>query len=328
MNPLVYVIIAALGISMLILPTAVPVFKSSSELSIFNTNWNGLSEFAKLAAEKRSVRPIIHPYNLENVGNLNGVLLIFAPNIEFSQAEAEEVKKFLEKGGTVFIADDFGTSNSLLEKLGIRARFSGKQVRDIFYSKNERFPVVIRMPPELSKNVSSLKLNVPSAVVAAKGEILTSRAAYFGRMGEYAIMAEIKYGNGRIVLFSDPSAFMNEMMKENREFSANLIEYLGTGIFYFDEAHKSDFNPYSMGTVYLHRELDKETAFRIVLAAAILAIVIESGIFSRIRIKLPRKKENIFENLPEWVDRKKLEIMLDQIKAGKRLKSHGRKGIP
>jgi len=327
MNPLVYVIMAALGISMLLFPIAVPVFKSSSDLSIFNTNWNGLSEFAKLVAEKREVRPIFYPYNIAEVGELRGVILIFAPEIDFSQAEAEELKKFLENGGTVFIADDFGKANSLLDKLGVRARFSNKAFKDIFYFKNEKFPVIVKISPELSRNVSSLKLNVPSVILTAEGEILTSKAAYIGKMGEYSIMAELKYGNGRILLFSDPSAFMNDMIKENREFSVRLIDYLGNGTFYFDEAHKIDFNPYSTATVYIHRELDKKMAFQIILAVAIFAILMESGMFKKVRIKMPKKEEKIFDNLPEWVDRKKLEMMLEEIKAGSRLKKYGRKGI-
>ncbi len=327
MNPLVYVILAAIGISMLVFPIAVPVFKSSADLSIFNTNWDGLSKFARLAAEMREVRPIFYPYNVAQIGNAGGVLLIFAPDIEFSQAEAEEVKKFLEKGGTLFIADDFGTSNSLLEKLGIKARFYGREVRDLFYSKNEKFPTVIKISPELSRNVSMLKLNVPSAISLAEGEVLTSKVAYAGKIGEYVIMAEIKYGNGRVILFSDPSAFINEMMDENREFSINLINYLGSGNFYFDEAHRTDFNPYSMATVYIHKELDRSKAFQIIFAVTILAIFIESGMLKKIKIKIPRKKENIFEDLPEWVDRRKLETMLEQMRAKSRLKDYGREEI-
>jgi len=327
MNPLAYMILAALGISMLLFPIAVPVFKSSSDLSIFNTNWNGLSEFAKLAAEKREIRPVIHPYSIARIGDLSGVLLIFAPDIEFSQAEAEEVKRFLERGNTVFIADDFGKANSLLEKLGIRAKFSDREVKDIFYSKNENFPTIIKMSPELFRNVSALKLNVPSAIIAAEGEVLTSKAAYIGKMGEFAIMAEINYSKGRIVLFSDPSAFINEMIKENREFCMNLIDYLGSGTFYFDEAHRSDFNPYATGTVYIHRDLDRNLAFQIVLSVAILAIFIESGLLKKLRIRLPGKREDIFENLPEWVDRKKLETMIEQMKAGSKLRNRLRKEI-
>ena len=320
MNPLVYVVIAAIGISMLVFPIAIPVFKSSSDLSIFNTNWNGLSEFARLVAEKRDIRPVIYPYNTVRLGEMRGVLLIFSPDIEFSQAEADEVKKFLENGGTVFIADDFGTANSLLEKLGVKARFLKREVRDIFYYRNEKFPFVVKIPPEISN--APLLLNVPSAIVFAGGEVFTSKAAYADKIGEYAVMAELKYGSGRIVLFSDPSAFMNEMMGENRNFSINLIDYLGTGTFYFDEAHRSDFNPYSMGTVYIHRELDRNKAFQIILAVAILAILFESGILKRVRIRLPiRKKVEIFGNLPEWVDREKLEAMIEQIRAGSRLRN-------
>ena len=47
------------------------------------------------------------------------MLVIIGPDVDFSSLEAKEVKEFLENGGTLFIADDFGTANSLLEKLGV-----------------------------------------------------------------------------------------------------------------------------------------------------------------------------------------------------------------
>ncbi|MEM4615919.1 MAG: DUF4350 domain-containing protein [Archaeoglobaceae archaeon] len=311
MNPIVYAFILVFGVAFLILPVAVPVFKSSADMSIFNTNWNGLSGFAKLVSEKREVVPIFYPYNNAKIGELKGVLLIISPGIEFSLLEAEEVKKFLENGGTVFIADDSGTANTLLEKLGIKARFSKERLKDIFYSKNEKFPVVLKTEGEL--NFRNLTLNAPSAILGVRGEILTSKASILKDMGEYTVFAELKYGNGKIILFSDPSALMNEMLNENREFAINLIEVLGDGTFYFDEAHRPDLNLYHTGTIYIHRELEKSSAFALILITAIFAIAVESGLMNKFpRIKFGKKKTAI-NDLPEWVDREKLKEMLERM---------------
>ncbi|MEM2726764.1 MAG: DUF4350 domain-containing protein [Archaeoglobaceae archaeon] len=321
MNPVVYAFLILFGVAFLVLPLAVPVIKSSADLSIFNTNWNGLSGFAKLVAEKREILPILYPYNNAKVSELGGVLIVVNPTIEFSSSEAEEVKKFLEKGGTVFIADDFGTANSLLEKIGLKVRFSREVLRDIFYDKNENFTVVVRIEGELSKGVDNLKLNVPSAIIGAQGEILTSRASVVRDMRSYPILSELKYGNGRVVLFSDPSALMNDMLQENKQFALNLIEYLGNGTFYFDEAHRADLNPYSTATVYIHRELDRNSAFVLILTIATFAVFVESGIFGVIlpnmsnlkRIFKFNRGDEVFKDLPEWVDTEKLKKMLERM---------------
>ena len=331
---IVYAFLVFIGIVLLVLPLAVPVIKTSAEFSMFNTKWNGCSKFAKLLAERGKVVPIMYPYNSVGLSKLNGVLVIIGPDVDFSSLEAKEVKEFLENGGTLFIADDFGTANSLLEKLGVKARFSTQPLKDIFYSKRAEFPIVVRIEdPELSVGVEKITLNVPSAIIGVEGEIFSSKVSVVGKnMRSYPIMAEIKYGKGKIIMLSDPSILINDMFEENRQFIENLVGYLGISTFYFDEAHHSDFNPYSVTTVYIHRELDREKAFQIFVAVAALAIFIESGIAGRIartiaRI-LPKREENIFEGLPDWVDIKILERIVNEIKTGSKLGDrYGRQGI-
>lgn len=325
MRAIVYVFLIFIGILLLVLPLAVPVIKTSVEFSMFNTKWNGCSEFAKLLAGRGKVVPIMYPYNSVELSKLDGVLIVIGPDIDFSTLEAEEVKGFLENGGTLFIADDFGTANSLLEKLGIKARFSTQPLKDIFYSKRAEFPVVVRVDdPKLAVGVRKITLNVPSAIIGGKGEVFSSKVSVVGKnMGSYPIMAELKYGKGRIIMLSDPSILINDMFEENRQFIENLVGYLGVSTFYFDEAHHSDFNPYSVMTVYIHRELDREKAFQVFVAVAALAIFIESGtagkIVRTITRMLPKRKENIFEELPDWVDIRTLEKIISEIKTGSKL---------
>jgi hypothetical protein len=151
-------------------------------------------------------------------------------------------------------------------------------------------------------------------------------------MRSYPILAELKYGNGRIILLSDPSILINDMYEENRQFIENLVGNLGS-TFYFDEAHHSDFNPYSITTVYIHRELNRGKAFQIFVAVAALAVFIESGIARKIINSLvrllPRREEDIFEGLPDWVDTKILERIMDEIKTGSKFGDrYGGKRVP
>jgi hypothetical protein len=78
-----------------------------------------------------------------------------------------------------------------------------------------------------------------------------------------------------------------------------------------------------MTTVYIQRELDREKAFQVFVAVAALAIVIESGIAGKIAHSigrmLPKREENIFDEIPDWVDRKILERIIYEIKTGSKL---------
>lgn len=331
MRIVLYGFLVFLGVILFIFPLAIPIVKTSAEFSMFNTRWDGCSKFARLLSERGEIVPVIYPYNSVNLSKLEGVLIVVGPDVEFSQLEAEEVKKFLEKGGTLFIADDFGTANGLLKKLGLKAKFSTKPLIDLFYSKRIEFPVVVRIEdPELAIDVKNVTLNVPSAIVGIEGEIFSSKVSLVGEsMGSYPIMAEVRYGKGRIIMISDPSLLINDMFERNKKFIENLVRYLGNR-FYFDEAHHSDFNPYSITTVYIHRELDEEKALLIFIAVTSLAIFIESGVASKIArtFTISRKKEDIFDDLPDWIDREKLKKMIDEIKKGSKIGDmYGRKGV-
>jgi len=322
MRVVIYGFLIFFGIVLLILPVAVPVIKTTAEFSMFNTKWNGCSKFAKLLKEKGKVVPILYSYNSIELKKLDGVLVVIGPSVEFSEPEAKEVKEFLKHGGTVFVADDFGTANTLLEKLGVKARFSRKKLKNLFYIKNENFPLLVRINnPILAQNVSKVILNVPSTITGIKKDACGCRV--FGS----CVLAELEYEKGKIILLSDPSILINEMFDENKNFIKNLIQSFNFALFYYDEAHHLDFNPYSVTTVYIHKELDKEKASFVFLSVVILAIFIESGaalklvnVVAGVLAKvLPKREEILFDSLPEWVDKKLLKNMLREIENGSKV---------
>ena len=323
-----YAFLVFAGIFLLIVPLAVPMIKTSVDFSMFNTNWNGCSEFAKVLADRGKLVPVLYPYNSIDLKR-EGVLIVVGPDVRFSPLEIEEVRSFLEKGGTLFIADDFGLANSLLEGLGVKGKFSDKPLGDIFYCKKADFPAVARIEdPQLSYGVEKLVLNIPSVITELEGEeeVFSSKVSVVGEGGNrrsYPILAETRYDAGRVILLSDPDILINDMAAENMKFIDNLVGYLspGSDLFYFDDAHHSDFNPYSITTVYIHRELDRVKAFKVFAFVVALMVFIESGIARAIgqfigRLMPARKGEDIFDGLPKGIDIIIVKRIINEIKTG------------
>nr|QNO53936.1 hypothetical protein NNHBGCAA_00036 [Methanosarcinales archaeon ANME-1 ERB6] len=320
----VYAFLVLAGIFLLIVPLAVPTIKTSADFSMFNTNWDGCSEFAKVLFDRGKLVPVLYPYNSIDFKE-KGAVIIVGPDVGFSSLEIEEVRSFLEKGGTLFIADDFGLANDLLEGLEVKGKFSDKPLEDIFYCKKADFPVVARIEdPQLSYGVEKLILNIPSVITGLEGEeeVFSSKVSVVGgNRRSYPILAEIRYGAGRVILLSDPDILINDMATENRKFIDNLVGYLGSDLFYFDDAHHSDFNPYSITTVYIHRELDRGKAFKVFAFVVALMVFIESGIARAIgqfigRLMPARKGEDIFDGLPKGIDIIIVKRIINEIKTG------------
>lgn len=325
-----YLILLSFAIFLIISPISVPLFQSTAEFSIFNQNWNGCSKFIEEALESSSVHPILSPLDSFGIGSRRGTLLIIGPDLGYSSEEIEEIKLFLQKGGTLVLMDDFGTGNQILEGLNLSARFSRRDFTEIFYEGNGSLPEIIRITdPELSRGVDRITLNVPSFITGAEGEIYSSRISISsGSFGERIIMAELRYGEGRIILFSDPSVFINEMFPLNEKFIENFIERNFEGDVYVDEAHHSNFNLYQTGTVVLKREVDRNLLFLAFFSVALFSIFIESRTHERVLgfiLRRFRKEEEsdlktLIESFVErGFEREKLMRIIEGIERGRKL---------
>ena len=334
MRRAIYAILIAFSIFLLVMPLTIPVFYTSADFSVFNTKWNGASNFGRLLYEETNIMPVITSYNSFGLGEKEGVLLILGPDLSYSSLEIDEIKKFLENGGTLVLIDDFGTGNDILSGLNLTARFTSLIPIDVFYSKNYNFPELVRiLDPQLSVGVDKLILNVPSVIVGAEGSIYTSKVAVIGNnQRQLPIMSELEYGNGRIILFSDPSVFINDMFEKNEPFIRNFVSYIKADVIYIDEAHHTSFNPYAVGTVVIKRSLDKMKAFYVILGVAVLAILIESGLalegisrvvnvlLGKIFKEEEKSLDDVIEELKkDGYDEKVLRKIIREINTGKKL---------
>lgn len=216
-----------------------------------NDAWNGCSKAARMSSNVTI---------LSSYGNIppNSLLAIIGPGLEFSKQDALIIHDFTKNGGIVLLADDFGTGNSLLELLNIPVRFAGEPLSDmVFFSKNPTFPIIYDFVADpLTANVTAVVLNRPSylevrnttdvSVIATSSHFSfvdqSGRGAPAGNVtiDSYPVMASVPIGEGYIVLVSDASMFMNEMIDlfDNMRFLENAIT-AGGGSLVWDLAHLS-----------------------------------------------------------------------------------------
>lgn len=340
MNRVAYVLLLIIGVSLLVMPMSVPRFKSDAPYSVLNTNWNGLSSFGKLLYQSGEITPVIVPYDSFGLEKMNGTLIVVGPDVGFSAGEIKQVRAFLENGGTLLLADDFGTGNELLKGLGLPQRFSRKPVLSLIYSKDYEFPVTGEiLNPNLSTGVGYLVMDKPSTILHAGNPVVyTTNASMFGgRYGAFPIMDVVRYGRGNVIIISDPDIFTNSLFAQNEDFLRNLINSLPEKTFYIDEVHHADFNPYSSGTIVIRRIVNKRLVFYYVFSIAILVLLGESGFFGRLInwtfLFLNRFLREEQESLDEIIarleesglDGDKLKKILHEIETGSKLGgAHGR----
>ena len=214
-----------------------------------NLGWNGCSEITSLS---RNVTFLSYDKPLTG----SPLLAIIGPATEFSKKESSRIWRFMENGGSVLLADDFGTGNELLKDLNVSAKFSKTPLADLlYYDKNPGFPLIIDFSPSpLTINVTALLLNRPSYIEIENSsqviELASSSPFSFIDLNEehrpainetvdsYPVMALTKIGKGSLILVSDPDIFVNEIVDlyNNKQLFENLLK-IGGGSLLFDIDH-------------------------------------------------------------------------------------------
>lgn len=324
-----YLLIALIGAVLLSLPAGVPTIKSYSEYSSFNTDWNGCSKFTKqIYDSKIDITPIYSPYDDYNFDK-NGVLFIIGPEIGFSDIEIEKIENFLENGNTLVIADDFGTSNQILEKLNISNKFTKNKINDIFYISNENL-IEYQIPESHGGGV--LVTNIPT-YTSKTGFITTSNfSKSSSKTGSLTLISEMNYGNGKIILIADPDVFTNGLYEYNQNFLENFLERLNSDHIYIDEIHHKDFG-YEISVFYVQKSVPKEFTLLLMLLVISLFQINNKKLFNNATKKLISKfarkrsknEEEILKNISEnhGIDLNDLKRVLKNIKDG----NNGRKRI-
>jgi Domain of unknown function (DUF4350) len=296
------VIAAALLISVALLNT------TKEDFSIYNGDWNGASHAKELvAAEGYGTREL---FALSEAGSSgSGVLFMLNPNktVAITDADTRTLQSFVQNGGSLVIANDFGNANVVLSGMGVanQARFSGSLLSDnVSKGVDEAHPLVTDISASAltagvqtlyfnygttldigASNVTVLARSAPTSYLRAAGG---DNALIAGSKGAHPVLATLPYGKGRIVLLSDPSVFINGMLgqADNQKLLSALIANLTGGNtavpVLFDESHQA--SPPVWSLLYDRVNADDNVKYTIILLSiAVFVIGINATALARRR---------------------------------------------
>jgi len=345
----IYIIAAAVVGLMLIFSISAPLVTTNADFSIYNTGWNGCSRLAVRTYETGDFTPnlrLAHNQDFEvNQRSImeysvvpNSTSMVFlGPDLDFSSEEIEYIDNFLSEGGKVLLADDYGTGNQLLSGLNTTSRFAGETLFDLSFEKNPEFSVIydFRDHP-ITQELSFIMLNRPT-YLRLDGDAVPLMNSTEGswvekdgedqQIGKSPIMAVEQYGDGELILLSDPSTMINSMIDrlDNEIFIMNLLDYISedrTDII-IDESHRDMSIAFRM--IYTGDYPSRYVSFMVIsggilVTAALIVPGVKDKLYNLISRSLSffikEEEEDTFSkvlnNHPEW-DERKLEWIYERL---------------
>jgi len=357
----VYQILIICGISTLffIIALATPYIVNSTDFSIYNNSWNGCSNIAVKTYKSGKLQPSFYINQKELTLNQRSFveydiipkescIILIGPNSSFSKDEIMYIKNFVLSGGILFLADDFGSGNDLLNGINSSSRFSEDLLLDLSFEKSAHFCTIFNFynhSLKLFNNVSRILFNYATSIIAGNNtEILisSSELSWLDKnknnnqdqdeiKGPFPVFVIEDFGEGKIVLLSDPSLMLNSMnnLLDNRNFINNLIQYLlkNKNIIIIDESHRDISTPLKFSFL-LPRSISVEVKICIVLLVIVIFIFFFTNIpkkllkyINQLIIKKNEEKKqlsneelviSVLKKHPNW-KRKKLEEILRRL---------------
>lgn len=259
-------VILIIIVVVLLLATGMLVFDSRSahpQLSVYDDDWNDLSSLSReLKNNSFKMQTIISsPSLLDNIEDpMNTVYVAIGIEKAYLYNEVQSIIDFVNRGGSVIIADDFGYGNTIAPDFDVE--FVKGTLYDESFEKNPKFIVSTVDSTDLGFH-GTLLFNEPVGMKIGGGRVLAKTSPHawvdlnYNELrditdtsneegyDEYPLIVEsTKFENGRAVFISDPSLFINDMLyrKGNLEFAMKLFYYLvgSEGKVIIDEGRHDD----------------------------------------------------------------------------------------
>jgi len=231
---------------------------SAAAFGAFNPSWDGTTDVREVAGDAGAETVVAdNTTDYEAYGN-GTVAVVLAPNESYTETEIDRIEAFLERGGTLLVADRNGTGNELLAALGAEARVDGSLLRDDRnYYRAPALPRATNVEDHpLTEDVDGLTLNYGTAVEPGDSTVLvsSSNVSYLDRNGNGAVDDDETLDSrpvattenvsaGRVVVVGDASAFINAMAERpgNRQFARNVFSEADTVV--VDTSHSGGVPP-------------------------------------------------------------------------------------
>ena len=186
-------------------------------------SWNGLYTYTRLAA---GLGFEVVPVSALEWGDLDerDILVLVYP---LQRVDPSRLSAFVQAGGHVIVADDFGEAGDALSRMGLlRADVGTPEARSYYRSRlfaPVASPLIAGHP--LVTGVTEVVTNHPAVLTEVAGAV---PVIGFGA-GKGAVVVAGEQGTGRFVVVSDPSFFINRMLQfpGNVTLAVNMLRWLG-----------------------------------------------------------------------------------------------------
>jgi hypothetical protein len=187
-----------------------------------STAWNGMASFVGLA---EGMGFEVTPVSLLEWSELSSTDILFLI-YPLQRVDPGRLGAFVQAGGNVVIADDFGEGKDAMQGLGLLRAETETPRASKYYDGRPYAPIAkARGDHPLAVDVDEVITNHPAALTRIQGA--TTVVAF----DEGAVVVAGERGSGHFVAISDPSIFINKMLmfRGNIQLAANLLRYLDRG---------------------------------------------------------------------------------------------------
>ena len=199
-------------------------------------DWNGLGRFVGIL--QKGGNKVLAPRHWDwRKARLQDPILVIAPQRE--GLSLRPLLLFLAAGGRVLLADDFGTSRPWMQYFGFaqqRSSYDSQRWQGRFIDLHTTKDNYEHRADLLLRQATTLLLNHPQWMYPIKQpldyELLLQSYPHHSTLPDRYIHASVLYrlqlGQGKLLLFGDPSVLINEMLSygDNTRFAYNLSRYL------------------------------------------------------------------------------------------------------
>jgi hypothetical protein len=212
-------------VGLLLVLALADILTGTRQLSAYEDDWNDLSAMkSSLKAKGFKTSSLISTsIMLDELTTGESVLAIIGVEKPYLAQEVSAIVEYVERGGYVILADDFGYGSALSEKLA-QISFAGKRLWSSAFEKN---PAFVKVNVTLDSTPFTLLLNSPTALErVSSNEIRASTYpdSWLDENGNgerdldeesnpYPVIATINRANldGAVLIVSDPGMFINDM---------------------------------------------------------------------------------------------------------------------
>lgn len=258
-----------------VLAVVVGASTSGAAFGAFNSQWDGASDLRGEAGAVNTESSILRETTAYGALNADGtVAVVLSPEHAYSAEEAARIRRFVERGGTLLVAEDTGDGgNELLRAVGADARLDGRVLRDERYNYRSSALPVANNATNATANATwfrtdRLTLNYGTAVRPNGSEVLlrSSEYSYLDGNGNerldesetldsYPVVTTESVGEGRVIVVSDPSALINAMLDRpgNQAFVRGLFASADRVV--LDYSHTEDLPPLALAVLVVRESV-------------------------------------------------------------------------